>query len=917
MSPGTARVGVWMLTFLAALWTRGPVAAGPVMWGLEVVEAGIDDTVPAGERRSVEIVLRNTGTSPWGDGEGWAVAAHWWDADGTLVDWEGPRTPIPRTVPPGDTLRMVAVVSAPREPGRYRVGWDVVHEGVLWVTRMAPDERSGVEVSVTATHAVTMRPDTLRFTVTDARRTVRLELVNDGTLTWSAADGIAVAAHWLDGSGRPVVWEGPRTPIPARVPAGEHVVVEAVVDAPTAPGIYRLQWDMVHDGVCWFSERDPSMPEADTVVVLPRLPVTAGWLLVVAIAAWRSVRSPASAGPVAAVGDVVWWLSAVAVKEWAVLAESGQPPGPSGTLIAIGGAGLLALPTLAASPRWRPWIVWGLGAVTSAILWVDVLYLRFFGELVSVPALLSVGQVDEVATSVLSLLRWRDLLLFADLVVVVPVIRRAAACRRPRWWAVVPVACAVAAAAVPVVRLTTRDEGVLQQVFRSTILAREIGVLDTHVVDAARSVRRRVGLRKPDPEVVAAVREFFRATSANRAAVGPSAGIARGANLIMIQVESLQEFVIGLEVDGQEVTPFLNRWTETGLHFTEITDQTAQGRSSDAELATQASLLPPVAGAASFLYAGNDFFGLADALVGRGYHTVSAVAYEGGFWNRRLLHPAFGYAESLFVDAFEPGPVVGWGLNDGDFLRQMRARIAAFPRPFAAWLITLSLHHPFDGFPERFAELDVGRWTGTPLGNYLQTMRFLDRSLEAFVTGLDDDGTGSDTVLVVWGDHDAGFEWTAQLADLVGQPHDAAGWYRSQRVPLLVRVPGDTALTGAVDRPGGHVDVAPTLLSLLGVDAGPLPFLGRNLLGDAGDEPVIGEYACWSTVDLMYLVGGPTLADGRCFDRTTLRPLPIERCADGWEEAARRVRISRAVLEYDLQQRLADLGVGPSGEADD
>jgi len=901
-----------MLPVLAALWTWGPVAAEPVVWDLEVVEAGLGGEVPSGERRSVEIVLRNTGTAPWGGGEGWAVAAHWWDADGTLVEWEGPRTPITRTVPPGDTLRMVAAVSAPREPGRYRVGWDVVHEGVLWVERIDSDEPPGVEVAVTATHAVTLRPDAVRFMVADTRRTVRLDLVNDGTLTWSAADGIAVAAHWLDGSGQPVVWEGPRTPMPAPVPPGEHIVVEAVVDAPTAPGVYRLQWDMVHDGVCWFSERDPSMPESSAVLVVPRLPVTAGWLLVVAIAAWRSIRGPARDGPTAAVADILWWLAAVAVKEWAVLAESGQPPEPSGTLIAVGGAALLALPTVAASPRWRPWIVWALGAVMSTVLWVDVLYLRFFGDLVSVSAMLSAGQVDEVAASVVSLLRWRDLLLFADLVLVLPVIRRAAACRRPRWWAVVPVACAVAVAAVPAARLAMRHDGVLRQVFRSTILAREIGVLDTHVVDAARSVRRRVGLRTPDPEVVSEVQGFFRATAANRAAVAPSSAIARGANLVMIQVESLQEFVIGLEVDGQEVTPFLNRWTETGLHFTEITDQTAQGRSSDAELATQVSLLPPATGAASFLYAGNDFFGLADALAGRGYHTVSAVAYDGGFWNRRLLHPAFGYAESLFVDAFRPGPVVGWGLNDGDFLRQMRARISALPRPFAAWLITLSLHHPFEGFPERFAELDVGRWGGTPVGNYLQTMRFLDRSLEAFVTGLDDDGVGSETVLVVWGDHDAGFEWTARLADLVGQPHDAAGWYRSQRVPLLVRVPGDTAPTGAVDRPGGHVDVAPTVLSLLGVDAGPLPFLGRNLLGDAGDEPVIGEYGCWSTVELMYLVGGPALADGRCFERTTLRRLPVERCGDGWEEAARRVEISRAVLEYDLQHQLADLGVGPS-----
>jgi phosphoglycerol transferase MdoB-like AlkP superfamily enzyme len=911
MSLRIARYGTWWVRVATAILWWTPVAATAGPWGLEVVETGLGDALPAGEQITVEVVLRNTGSEPWGDDNGWAVAAHWWTTDGSIVTWEGPRTPIRRVVAPGDTLRMGAVVETPREPGGYLVGWDIVHEGVLWVSRVAGAEPSRFGVTVAATHAATLRAESPRLIVADTRRSVRVAAVNDGTLTWTGDAGIAIAAHWLDRSGEPAVWEGRRTTVPRPVPQGDGVVVDAVVDAPTSPGVYRLQWDMVHDGVCWFSERDPSMPEPTTVIVVPRLPATAAWLVVVVVAAWLATRRSDDDGGVAAVGDVLWWLPAVAVKEWTVLAETGQAPEPAGTLIAVGGAAVLLLPVVAAPTRWRPWIVWAAGAVVSLVLWADALHLRFFGELVSVSAVRSVGQLDEVVASVASLARWRDLLLFADLVAVVPVIRRAAAGGRPRWWAALPVTCAVALAAVPAARLMTEDAGALRQVFRSTILAREIGVLDTHVLDAARTAWRSLTVRSEDPAATAEAEGYLRSTASIRAAVGPHAGVARDANLVMIQVESLQEFVIGLEVEGQEVTPFLNRWADTGLHFTEITDQTAQGRSSDAELATQVSLLPPASGAASFRYVDNDFVGLADVLADRGYSTVSAVAYDGGFWNRRQLHPAFGYAESLFVDAFVPGPVVGWGLNDGDFLHQMRTRIAALPRPFAAWLITLSLHHPFDGFPERFAELDVGAWTGTPLGNYLQTMRFLDRSLEALVTGLDEDGTGHETVVVVWGDHDAGFEWTARFADLIGQPHDAAGWYRSQRVPLLVRAPLAAGLTGVEDRPGGHVDVAPTVLALLGVDPAPLPFLGRNLLGRAGDEPVLGEYGCWSTRDLLYLVGGPALADGRCFERATLRPLPVERCADGSERAARRVGVSRTILEHDLQSRLADAGVGP------
>ena len=166
-------------------------------------------------------------------------------------------------------------------------------------------------------------------------------------------------------------------------------------------------------------------------------------------------------------------------------------------------------------------------------------------------------------------------------------------------------------------------------------------------------------------------------------------------------------------------------------------------------------------------------------------------------------------------------------------------------------------------------------------------------------------------MIVLWGDHDAGFEWTARFADSLGMPHDAVGWYRSQRVPLLIRAPGVAGLSGVVDRPGGHVDVAPTVLALLGIDPAPLPFLGRNLLGDPGDEPVLGEYGCWSTERLLYLVGGPRLEDGRCVDRRTQQPLATDLCARGWQQARLRAEVSRIVLEHDLQARLAETGVAP------
>jgi phosphoglycerol transferase MdoB-like AlkP superfamily enzyme len=465
-----------------------------------------------------------------------------------------------------------------------------------------------------------------------------------------------------------------------------------------------------------------------------------------------------------------------------------------------------------------------------------------------------------------------------------------------------------------VLQLRERQPEALEQVFRRLELARQVGVIN---VQARETVRWALGaLRTGDvsDRQLAELVAWFEARAPSRAGTGPWFGAAAGRNLVMVQVESLQGFVVGLEVAGQEVTPFLNAWRSRALWFSNVTDQTLQGRSSDSELASQTSLLPAAAGAAAFRFAANDYTGLAEILAGRGYRTLSAVPYEGDFWNRRATHRAYGYQTNLFRADFAAGEKVGWGLSDRDFLDQMVARLRDLHEPYAAYLLTLSLHHPFEGFPEHLKVLDVGRWQGTPFGNFLHTMHYFDASLAKFVAELDADSGGAETMIAVWGDHDAGFEWRPEIAAAMGVSADPAGWYLSQEVPLFVRVPGLSELTGERTVPAGHADIAPTLLALLGVDPAPYAFVGRNLLGTPGSGPVVGEYGCWRDDQLLFLQGDGSLAGGRCLELATMKQEPTSRCAGGWEAARRTEAVSSMVLEHDLQsgihQALAATGGG-------
>jgi phosphoglycerol transferase MdoB-like AlkP superfamily enzyme len=885
--------------------------------GLQIVEHEVPATLEAGSVTSVPIVITNDSALSWSAAEGFSLSYHWLDAAGEIVAWDGLRSPLPEIVAPGAIIGLMASIEAPRRPGDYLLSWDVVQEGVQWLSEADATEPTPIGVSVFAGRAFTVLEGSApRLMTTGSVAVVELVLHNDGSRTWTPDGNVAAAYHWLgrEGGGvRPkgqsVYWEGRRTPFPAAVRSGETVALEVVVVAPEQPGLWRLQWDLVEEGVCWFSDRAPEPAPASRVLVM-----TEPWAVLMAGAAavstWRS-GGPRALIVLFSIGDVVWCVGALSIKQAIVLAESGAGPTAAGWLLIVAGASALALVTRVLGERYRGWACWGLVAGATLLLWADSIYLRFFGDLPAAAAIAGASQLGRVEASVRDLFAagdawlWLDLLPGMVLVLVAGRLRRGSGPQQLRG-VVIGLALVIVVGGLAAAYLALTPPKLLAQVFRRVAVAEEIGVLNLHAVDCARSVARNVLRGELEPARLNEVVAWFSERATHRAGAGSLFAAAEGANLVMVQVESLQAFVVGLEIRGLEVTPFLNRWTEEALWFSNLTDQTGQGRSSDSELATQVSLLPMAGGAAAFRFAANDFTGIAEALGERGYHTVSAVPYEGAFWNRRRTHPAYGFGRNLFVEDFRHGENVGWGLSDRDFLDQAARELATGPRPFAAYLLTLSLHHPFDGFPAYLEELDVGVWDGTPFGNFLHTMHFFDASLAAFVAAIEEEGLADSTVIAIWGDHDAGFPWRSEIATAMGATNDAAGWYLSQEVPLFIKVPGVDTPLGEQTVPAGHTDVPPTLLALLGVDPARYAFVGRNLLGDHGDQPVVGEYGCWRNSTHLYLQGNGSLEDGSCIELATMARVSIAECRRGFDEAARTEEISSLVLEYDLQSAIHD-----------
>ena len=463
--------------------------------------------------------------------------------------------------------------------------------------------------------------------------------------------------------------------------------------------------------------------------------------------------------------------------------------------------------------------------------------------------------------------------------------------------------------AVPTARMAWRTgPGLLAYSSPRIEVAAAVGILPYHLGDLA----LRLAGGQPtvgEPERLRVVRFL---TDHARVAQTPSPlfGSARGKNVIVINAESLQAFPLDLEIGGQPVTPRLAAFARESLHFTSFYDQTHLGTTSDAEFAAMHSLHPLAVGVLSNHFSYNHHRGLPRILSEHGYMTVSACAAQADFWNMRAMHAGLGFQRSFFEDRFQMTELIGPWLADHEFFAQTTAILKAQPAPFMAFLLTASNHHPYR-LPPEHRELALGALEGTLLGDYLQSVRYFDRAFGAFVDRLRATGLLDTSVVVIYGDHHGFLGDPPELGRLLGIP--ARDEYRTlqvrKKVPLLIRLP-HAQKAGVKTVTGGHLDIAPTILSLLGIKHESGLMLGRDLTRGKSSLVVFRDGSFTDgTTWYTHRVG---LTAGTCYAVTTGRRVDCSIVAGQRREARNRLEVSDLVIRGNLIQSLqaARIGLG-------
>ncbi len=526
---------------------------------------------------------------------------------------------------------------------------------------------------------------------------------------------------------------------------------------------------------------------------------------------------------------------------------------------------------IATSLLFSPWLRWSFLGITGCasilVLAADSAYFEFFGTVTSMFMYTSLHQLVDVRDSVANLISIQRLLptiLFLPLFALgiwsargrqaaeqETLFAKGTWSNNPRAWTalllVMNLAMGCIAWNVPIYEETHhlgRENWIKpsehwNSKYSRSSYASTFGVFNYHVMDLIAATRSLVAKA---PLVAERKKELVQHLAHKKHLndqKSPLWGIARDRHVIILQLESLQHFLLDLKVQGHEVTPVLNGLRNSALTWDYIFDVTYIGRTSDAEFATMTGLLPDARKPASYYALSDNLVTLPKALKESGYATSSIHGFKRSFWNRAHTHPTYGIDEMHFEERFTEMPKLGLGPSDKDILRYT-ADLLESNRAQKQFLFfaSLSSHHPYIYVPAEYvapyAHLRMRDGYGL-IAPYLASASYTDEAVGEFLQILDERSLLDDSILVIYGDHDRGGLGEHKPIPEVGERMNSLA---EDRVPMIIAIPGKEAIIAAhADEyrgvMGGLHDLFPTLLHLLGEEV-PLGVMGTHLFVENG-----------------------------------------------------------------------------------
>lgn len=468
-------------------------------------------------------------------------------------------------------------------------------------------------------------------------------------------------------------------------------------------------------------------------------------------------------------------------------------------------------------------------AMTS-ILFAVIMYYKYYGVIVDYSALQQVNQVTAVSNSVFSLMDPQYLLIYIDVVLMIGLLffRQKAKEVKQAFTRKVNKRVVIAILSVSVA-LCLFNVLPNSASMNEIVKAEQMGILnyEAYRILANKDIEY-VDSDQITQEKVQSVKNIEQPAQAKLF------GSAEGKNLIVLQLESMQNFLVGLSIEGQEITPNLNKLVKENSYFKHFYQQVGQGNTSDAEFVVNTSMYIPPRGASTQVYAGKELPSLPKLLKSAGYESATFHTNVVEFWNRGELYKALGFDRYYDAKFFGGEDTVFFGASDEVLYKKSieeLARMDASDTPFYTQIISMTAHHPYT-IPQEKRLIDLPeRFDDTLVGDYIESQNYADHALGEFIADLKARGIWDNSLIVLYGDH-LGlpiYSLDKEEKDLMAEIYGREYTYTDMiNIPLVVVNPGDENPT-TYEQLGGQVDVLPTVANLLGLSLDNQMHFGQDL----------------------------------------------------------------------------------------
>lgn len=306
-----------------------------------------------------------------------------------------------------------------------------------------------------------------------------------------------------------------------------------------------------------------------------------------------------------------------------------------------------------------------------------------------------------------------------------------------------------------------------------------------------------------------------------------------GKNVIILQLESIQEFVLNKTINGREITPNLNKFINENIRLSNMFMQ-SYSTTADSEFSTVTSLYPVENGMAYSRYYKNNYDDIFKMFHNKDYTTSYMHGNYGNFWNRTNVYNNMkvDYIElkDKFLDISEN--IMGY-LSDELLYKQAVQKLKEYDNPFISYVVAASSHTGFtlDGLQDKSkVNINVGKYKDTFFGNYLESVNYADYAFGLFIQELKNASLYDNSVIILYGDHNGldmyNNEMIEFLKELDSNLTDTDIKLNYIRVLAGMRIPGINNLR--IDKPVSKLDIKPTLAYLCNTEEG--VSLGTNML---------------------------------------------------------------------------------------